>query len=93
MCRTNLDNSLSNFSNQSNFYNTGTHHFLTVMAANKQFKRLLEYISVQKAMENGYENWVWLTFMLKEVAKRVPTIIAVEGDVSPLEPSLEAKHG
>ena len=44
-------------------------------------------------MENGYENWVWLEFThYKEVEKRLPRVVAVEEDMSPLEPSLEAKQ-
>ena len=31
-------------------------------------------------MANGYENWVWLDFThYQEVAKAVPTVVAVEG--------------
>ena len=44
-------------------------------------------------MEKDYENWVWLALTHnKEVEKCVPTVVAIEGDVSPLELSLEVKH-
>ena len=67
---------------------TGLLHFLTVKAANQTLAITLAHFWRGSGWRM-YENWVWLCFThYKEV-----TVVVVEGDVSLLEPSLEAKLG
>ena len=52
---TNLDNSRSKFSNQSNFVVTGTLHFLTVVAVNRDLSDYFSRFPERKQMGNGYD--------------------------------------
>ena len=44
-------------------------------------------------MEYGYKNWMWLAFIYyRKYSETISMAVSVEGDVSPLEPLLEAKQ-